>query len=264
MSNPNPNTLNDAIQQRFGSTAANYRKSTVHAGGEDLQAMLDCARLEKHFRVLDAGCGAGHTAAAFAPHVAEVVAYDLTAPMLEQVTLLAMERGLSNIRTQQGTVDQLPFAAGSFDLVVSRYSAHHWAQPQAALVEFARVLKPGGQFILSDIVAPPDLTQDTFLQTFELLRDTSHVRDHSVGQWQALFMAAGFTAQTVLNFRLNMHYGEWITRMQTPETHNTVIKALFAGAPQEVKAAFGLPDAIISDDFRFEIIGAVLTGDKRA
>lgn len=260
MSNSAPNHINDAIQQRFGSTAENYRKSAVHAGGEDLEAMLACARLEQGFRLLDAGCGAGHTAAAFAPHVAEVVAYDLTAPMLEQVKVLAAERGLMNIQTEQGTVEELPFEDASFDIVVSRYSAHHWAQPQRALAEFARVLKSGGQFILSDIVAPPDATQDTFLQAFELLRDTSHVRDHSVAQWEALFGQAGFTAEVVLNFRLNMHYGEWVTRMKTPETHNTVIKALFAGAPQEVKAAFSLPEQISSDDFRFEIIGAVLRG----
>lgn len=259
-----PNSINDAIQQQFGSTAVNYRKSTVHAAGEDLQTMLACARLDQTQRVLDAGCGAGHTAAAFAPQVAEVVAYDLTAPMLEQVKVLAQERGLTNIRTEQGTVEQLPFDAHSFDLVVSRYSAHHWAQPQTALAEFARVLKPGGQFILSDIVAPPDFTQDTFLQTFELLRDTSHVRDHSVAQWQALFAAAGFTAEIALNFRLSLHYGDWVARIATPEIHNAVIKRLFAGAPQEVKAAFALPQRIEDDDFHFELTGVVLTGNVPA
>ena len=89
-------------------------------------------------RALDAGCGAGHTAAAIAPYTAEVIAYDLTPSMLDQVAQLAAERGLNNIATQQGDVENLPFEDASFDLVTSRYSAHHWPHPATALSEFAR------------------------------------------------------------------------------------------------------------------------------
>ena len=56
----------------------------------------------------------------------EVVAYDLSAEMLDVVAEAAEERGLRNIKTQQGVVESLPFEDASFDLVVSRYSAHHW------------------------------------------------------------------------------------------------------------------------------------------
>ena len=62
--------------------AANYLTSAVHAQGEDLPVMVDASNLRGDERVLDAGCGAGHTAASFAPHVAEVVALDFTASML--------------------------------------------------------------------------------------------------------------------------------------------------------------------------------------
>ncbi|MEZ4582701.1 MAG: hypothetical protein R3A10_13875 [Caldilineaceae bacterium] len=54
--------------------AENYSTSLVHATGSEFMQMLQVAGLTGNERVLDAGCGAGHTALAFAPHVREVVA----------------------------------------------------------------------------------------------------------------------------------------------------------------------------------------------
>ncbi|MCU0513770.1 MAG: methyltransferase domain-containing protein [Anaerolineae bacterium] len=206
-------SLKQAVQQQFGSAAGAYRTSQVHAAGVDLALMVQAARLAATDEVLDAGCGAGHTALAFAPHVAQVIACDLTPAMLEQVRRLAQEQGRHNIVTRQGDVEALPFDAASFDVVVSRYSAHHWARPQQALHEFARVLKPGGQFILSDVIAPEDYAADTFLQTIELLRDTSHVRDHTAAEWLARLAAAGFTAAVVAEFAIPLHFGQWLQRI---------------------------------------------------
>ena len=62
--------------------------------------------------------------------------------MLEVVAQSASERGLRNIKTQQGVAESLPFADGSFDYIFSRYSAHHWHDLDAGLREVTRVLKP--------------------------------------------------------------------------------------------------------------------------
>ena len=98
-----------SVQQQFGNVAANYATSIVHASGEDLNRMVQFANLNGMEYVLDAGCGAGHTALAFAPHVAQVIAYDLTASMLEQVEQLASQRDVTNLTTQRGDVEVLPF-----------------------------------------------------------------------------------------------------------------------------------------------------------
>src|SRR5258708_7078432 len=160
--------IKSAVQNQFGKVAANYRTSSVHASGEDLQWMVQTAQLTGTERVLDAACGAGHTAVTFAPHVREVVALDFTPAMLEQVEQLAAERQLTNISSRSGDVEKLPFEAHSFDLVVTRYAAHHWPHPLTALQEIARVLKPGGQFLLDDTVAPAEPLHDTFMQAVEL------------------------------------------------------------------------------------------------
>lgn len=232
--------LKSSVQEQFERVAANYRTSAVHAQGDDLPRMVAAAGLAGTERVLDAGCGAGHTAAAFAPHVAQVVALDFTAAMLGQVEVLAQERGLMNISTRPGDVEELPFPDASFDRVVSRYSAHHWPNPQQALGEFRRVLRAGGQVILSDVVGFDDPTCDTYLNAIELLRDPSHVRDYTPGEWRAFFEGAGFQVETVFAFRIWLEFESWTERMATPEANRAGIRALYGAAPAEVRQALGL------------------------
>ena len=248
------------VQSQFDHVASNYRTSLVHATGEDLRLMVEHAPTSPDALVLDAGCGAGHTAMAFAPHVKQVTAYDFTASMLDQVNLLAEERAIINVITREGDVEALPFEDSSFDIVATRYSAHHWLHPETALSEFKRVLKPKGLFIISDIMAREDYAQDTFLQTLEILRDPSHVRDFRISEWQKMMQEAGFTSETIYTFDLTLHFGTWTSRMATPAQNADMIKALFNIASDDIKQGFALPDSITGDDFNFVIPGAVLAG----
>src|SRR5215212_3014367 len=100
--------VKNSVQRQFGPVAANYATSAVHVAGPDLTAMLSAAALRGDERVLDAGCGAGHTALAFAARVAEVVALDLTEAMLAQGRKLARDRAITNIIFQRGDVERLP------------------------------------------------------------------------------------------------------------------------------------------------------------
>ena len=232
--------LKGAVQEQFGPVAANYLTSAVHAQGEDLPVMVQAANLRGVERVLDAGCGAGHTAASFSPHVAEVVALDFTASMLRQVEVLARERDLENISTRLGDVESLPIADATFDLVVSRYSSHHWARPDKALREFRRVLKNGGMFVLSDVLGYGDYVCDTYLNAIELLRDPSHVRDFTLAEWETFFAGAGFELEVVFPYRIFLDFEEWTERMATPEASRVAIRGLYDVAPAEVKTAMGI------------------------
>ncbi len=246
------------VQKRFGDVAANYRASKVHAAGPDLDRMIETTSLGEGARVLDAGCGAGHTAMAFAAIAGQVIACDFTPAMLQQAETLARELGVTNVRAQLADVECLPFPSRSFDLVVTRYSAHHWLHPERALAEFRRLLKPGGALLISDIMAREDYAQDTFLQTIELLRDPSHVRDYRISEWRALLAAAGFSSEVLMTFDLTLHFATWTRRMNTPRLNADMISSLFNGASDDIRAAFHLPASMTSDDFEFVIPGAVI------
>jgi ubiquinone/menaquinone biosynthesis C-methylase UbiE len=249
----------DLVQKQFANVAANYATSSVHSSGKDLDAMIACVELHGNERILDAGCGSGHTSARFAPHVAQVTAYDLTQEMLDETQKLIRLRGLSNVVARRGDVERLRFEPTAFDLIVSRYSGHHWLNPQIAINEFARVLKPGGHFILSDTIAPDDLMLDTYLQTIELLRDPSHIRDHSIRQWQEMLNMAGFTSEVILDFNVTLDFSTWVKRMATPEINTLAIKAMFDQCPNKVRALFHLMDEWNEmDTFDFVIPGAVI------
>ena len=70
------------------------------------ERLVELTAPKSHWRVLDVATGAGHTALAFAPHVAKVTATDITEEMLREARKLAASRGLTNVRTlhaKQGT-----------------------------------------------------------------------------------------------------------------------------------------------------------------
>ncbi|WP_163311821.1 class I SAM-dependent methyltransferase, partial [Enterobacter cloacae] len=90
------------------------------------------------------------------------------------------------LHTQAGRAERLPFDDAAFDIVATRFSAHHWYDVRKGLAEARRVLKPGGKLVIVDIVAPEVPLLDTLLQTAEVLRDVSHVRDYRVSEWQAM------------------------------------------------------------------------------
>lgn len=172
----------DHVEKQFSSQASEYLTSTVHASGRDLQRLAVRLADYPDASVLDMGCGAGHASFVAAQNVSAVVAYDLSAQMLDVVAQAAEARQLKNITTRQGYAESLPFADNAFDIVISRYSAHHWHDVGAALREVNRVLKPGGRLIVMDVMSPGHPVRDIWLQTVEALRDTSHVRNYTSGE----------------------------------------------------------------------------------
>lgn len=226
------------IMAQFGPRAAAYVESAVHAQGADLDHLVEILRNRPAARVLDLGCGGGHVSLKVAPLVQHVIAYDLAAPMLAAVERLAAERGLANVSVQQGVVEALPFADASFDMVLSRYSAHHWSDLGCALGETRRVLAPGGRAIFMDVIAPERPVLDTYLQSVELLRDPSHIRDYSAAEWLRALSAAGFTPGPLTRRRLKLDFSSWIARINTPEPHVSAIRSLQNMVADNVRAYF--------------------------
>ncbi|MCU1716008.1 class I SAM-dependent methyltransferase [Pseudomonas sp. 5P_3.1_Bac2] len=237
------------VQKQFGEQASAYLSSAVHAQGAEFALLQAELAGQGAARLLDLGCGAGHVSFHVAPLVKEVVAYDLSQAMLDVVAAVAADRGLDNIRTQLGAAEQLPFATGEFDFVFSRYSAHHWSDLGLALREVRRVLKPGGVAAFIDVLSPGSPLLDTYLQSVEVLRDTSHVRDYSAGEWLQQLSEAGLSVRNSSRQRLRLEYHSWVERMRTPEVFRAAILALQKAMGQEVRDYFEIQaDGTFSTD----------------
>ena len=226
------------VQKQFGEQASAYLNSAVHAQGAEFGLLQAQLAGKSDARVLDLGCGAGHVSFNVAALVNDVVAYDLSQQMLDVVSAASIERGLNNISTVCGAAERLPFADAEFDYVLSRYSAHHWSDVGLALREVRRVLKPGGVAAFIDVLSPGSPLLDTYLQTVEVLRDTSHVRDYSAGEWLRLVSEAGLHTRSTQRQRLRLEFRSWIERMRTPQAMSAAIRELQQSMGVEVREYF--------------------------
>jgi SAM-dependent methyltransferase len=238
------NRLHEAIvDDQFGPRASAYVTSVVHSSGADLDAIEALAREARPPCALDLGSGGGHVAYRLAPHALRVVAADISARMLAAVVDTASARGLTNIETRVAMAERLPFADDAFDLLASRFSAHHWCNLQAGLAEARRVLRPGAPAVFVDIVSPGSPALDTHLQAVELLRDTSHVRDFTLAEWVSALARAGFAPKRLTTWRVAIDFDSWIERMATPGPAVAAILGLQAAASEATRAHFAiLPD----------------------
>ena len=235
------------VEQQFGAHAGNYVNSPVHAKGASLQRLVDLARPEPHWRALDVATAAGHTALAFAPHVAHVIASDITDEMLVEAGKLAKARGVTNLETAKADAEALPFDDGTFDLVTSRIAPHHFPDVPRFVAEVWRVLKPGGTFGLVDNISPdaettPGYPEGELIEAadaynaFEKLRDPSHGRCLTTSQWRRIVSETGFTIAHVERLPKEMTFSTWTYRMGVYQPTTARLHAMLTEASPALTA----------------------------
>jgi ubiquinone/menaquinone biosynthesis C-methylase UbiE len=228
----NDSTIKNIVQAQFGAVAEKYVTSSIHARGDDLGRMIELAHPRGHERLLDIATGGGHTALAFAPHVREVVATDLTPRMLEAATAFIRRQGAANVSFELADAEALPFPYASFDIVTTRIAPHHFPNPQEYIREVARVLRPGGLFVLDDNMAPEDRELDLFMNRFEQWRDPGHVRNHTVAEWRLWMELAGLYVQHVEPLQGKRYdFASWTAQMRMPEAERDALEAWLIAAP---------------------------------
>lgn len=109
-------------------------------------------------RVLDIGSGPGHIPVALAlRHPGwKIVGTDPAADMRAAAAAHAADAGVADrVKFLNGTAEHIPFASGSFDLVISHFALHHVARPERMFDECARVLRGGGKVVIKDLCRQP-------------------------------------------------------------------------------------------------------------
>lgn len=238
-------TTHDRVRAQFGKTAAAYVESEGHAKGAELAAMVElaCALLGGLVgkEVLDVATGGGHTALAFARAGARVTATDLTPEMLRIAQGFIENQpdaGALEVTFLAAPAEGLPFAKSSFDVVTCRIAAHHFAAPQAFVLEAARLLKPGGSLLLVDNVAPEDRELAAAMNYIEKARDPSHVRAYSVSQWVGWLAGAGLELTHLSRWRTVKPYQDWLARAQTHAAAGEALETFVLALPETHRAYF--------------------------
>jgi ubiquinone/menaquinone biosynthesis C-methylase UbiE len=134
-----------------GHAPATVRQHAQRTADEAAAFLLP--QLRAGMRILDVGCGPGSITRGLAERVApgQVVGVDLSRETLESARRDAVDRGLDNLRYEEGSVYELPFADASFDVAYAHQVLQHLREREAALGEMLRVLRPGGLLAIREV-----------------------------------------------------------------------------------------------------------------
>lgn len=218
--------MSAVVVDQFTRQAASFARLPSHE--ESTELLLDMAGVSGETEMLDVACGPGMVACAAARRVGSarsVTGIDLTPAMIEQARSLQAKLGLSNLEWRIGEAAALPFPEASFDAVTTRYSFHHFPDPDLVLTELVRVARPGARIAIADMVLPR--TQSAAYDRMERLRDPSHVRTLSREDLVALAIGAGLRELRCTDYRFSIDL-ERLMLSSFPEPGNAErVRAMF-------------------------------------
>jgi SAM-dependent methyltransferase len=183
-----------------------FRSSAVHRAGPDLDLLVEWCEPGEGVTALDVATGGGHVARRLREAGCSVVTVDPAPGMKPDV----VARG-----------EDLPFADGSFDVVTCRIAPHHFADVGAAVREMARVSR-------DRVVVEDNLFGGEHVEEAEKLRDPTHVRCYTEGEWRSFFDDAGLAVEAAQRFERRQDVEAWLARVETPADDAARVRELLA------------------------------------
>jgi ubiquinone/menaquinone biosynthesis C-methylase UbiE len=221
-------TQHDVVRREFGQQAAHFGEQGLTLSNQGyIQWIVEQLDLQLHFQVLDVAAGTGHMSRALAPHVQRVVALDLTPEMLAQGQQEAAQQGLTNLVFEPGEAEHLTYGDEAFDLVVTRFSLHHFIDELGPMREMVRVCRCGGRVAVIDMVSPDDPAIAAVYNQLERLRDPSHVRALAADELQRLMRETGLRIVHRASRDVEVHLDRWLDlTCAGPAARETIREAL--------------------------------------
>jgi ubiquinone/menaquinone biosynthesis C-methylase UbiE len=232
-------THQDRILDQFTRQATPFSTANTITDAKALRMIVEAAQPTPEDTVLDLACGGGIIVCAFAPEVRHATGIDMTPAMLDRARQLAAEKGIANVTWDQGDVGSLPYANGTFNIVVTRFSMHHFLDPIAVLREMVRVCAPGGRVVVVDMYASEHPAKAAEWNRLEKLRDPSHVRCLTLTELRALFGAVDLPEPAASFYELRDEVRNLLRRSFPNPGDDVKIIELFAASAEDDR--LGIP-----------------------
>lgn len=248
----------ERVKEEFTRQANRFASAAAVTNDQLTQRVVDAIGAGANGVVLDVACGPGIVSAALAARAREVVALDITPEMLAKARQRCAAAGLRNVTFREGSATELPFAANSFDAVVTRLSVHHFPEPQLVFQEMFRVLRPDGTLVLADVVSSENADESALHNAIEVLRDPSHVRMLPASELVSLVTAAGFAILEQTTWDQPREFEEWAAIVDDSRRIaplRPIVRAL-AAAGQHAGYGLSLRDAAVVFVHRWLLIAA--------
>lgn len=202
----------DSIREEFTQQAESFGRSTAMTSPQTLDALIELVPEDPGSRWIDVACGPGVISCAMAGRVGAVTGVDLTPAMVEEAEKRAREEEKGNLYFTLGDVTALDFPDGVFDGAITRLSLHHIPAPGRVVAEMARVVRPGGWVLVSDIVADADGEASAWREEIERLRDPSHWACLTPERLRRIGVAAGLSVEHEEALPVEIDFDDWLER----------------------------------------------------
>lgn len=205
----------DSIREEYKKQASGWEKMEVDP---NLRWVVDLLDPSPDSEALDVAAGTGLLSRALSPRVRRVTASDITSEMLAGGRAAVEREGASNVTFEQAAAEDLPYPAASFDVVATRFSAHHFRSPGVVFEEMGRVCRPGGKILVADLVSPEDGTLAARYNELERLRDRTHTKALPPSELKKSVGDAGIKITGYHSCEIEMNLDDWMDATQTGAT----------------------------------------------
>lgn len=222
----------ESIRAEFTHQTDSFARNRVATAAETLDVVVDLVPEDREASWLEVACGPAVISRALAARVGRVRGIDLTPAMVEKAREEAAREGVDKVEFSVGDATALEFKDASFDGAVTRLSFHHIPAPRRALEEMARVVRPGGWVIVSDLLTDEDADAQAWHQEIERLRDPSHWATPTPARLRAMGEAVGLELESEQLIPVELDYEDWLRRGSGGEAAAELIDRLLEEAPE--------------------------------